>query len=314
MRSARARLVRFLSAWLFVAVAPMAAQQPSQSPNGTAEPSSDVRIEILGASVSAGFVDSPLTGGSKDNASAPLLVPFRRWLEEADAQVKSRADLMMFVDPIDRGRLQVDRAVRQKPGMVVAVDFLFWYGYGAVDGPETAATDARLARLRVGLETLDRLQCPIVVGDFPDMRGADRRMLQPHQIPSPAALVALNDEVRAWSKTRPRVRVFGLAELVAQMKEKGVRLPAGDYEVPTKPMALLQKDRLHANRLGVAYLAFVLHHEVRAAVAEDVRDRIPETSFVSFCTFAGAEDDLAEQDANREPQKPKAAEPAKSDR
>ena len=314
MRSARARLVRFLSAWLFVAVAPMAAQEPSQSPNGTAESSDSLRLEILGASVSAGFVDSPLAGGNKENASAPLLVPFRRWLEETDAQVKSRADLMMFLDPIDRGRLQVDRAVRTKPSVVVAVDFLFWYGYGAVEATEAATTEARLARLREGLEALDRLSCPIVVGDLPDMRGADRRMLQPHQIPTVACLRALNDEIAAWAKARPRVRLFGLASLVGEMKEKGVRLPAGDYEVPTKPMALLQSDRLHANRLGVAYLAFVLHHEVRAALGEEWSDRIPEAGFVAFCSYAGAEDELADQQAKREDAKPKAAEPAKSDR
>ena len=314
MRSARARLLRFVSAWGLLAIASMPAQEPAQSPNGTAESSADVRIEILGASVSAGFVDSPLTGGSKDNASAPLLVPFRRWLEDAEAQVKSRADALMFLDPVDKGRIQVDRALRAKPGVAVAVDFLFWYGYGAVEGAEEKEAEARIARLRVGLEALDRLPCPIVVGDLPDMRGADRRMLQPHQIPSATTLRALNDEILAWAKARARVRVFGLAQLVAQMKEKGVGLPAGDYEVATKPMALLQKDRLHANRLGVAYLAFVLHQEVRAAVAEDVRDRIPETSFLSFCTFAGAEDDLAEQDAGRDSQRPRAEVPAGSGR
>lgn len=314
MRSARARLVRFVIACVVGGLAPMPAQDPAPSPNGTAGSSAEVRIEILGASVSAGFVDSPMTGGSRDNASAPLLVPFRRWLEDAEAQVKSRADALMFLDPVAKGRLQVDRALRAKPGVVVAADFLFWYGYGAIEATMEEEAEARVARLRTGLETLDRLPCPIVVGDFPDMRGADLRMLRPGQIPSPAALVALNAEVNAWAKSRPRVRVFGLAQLVAQMKEKGVGLPAGDYEVATKPMALLQKDRLHANRLGVAYLAFVLHQEVRAAVAEDDRERIPEATFVSFCAYAGAEEDLAEQQAKQEAQKPAAEAPAGSGR
>ena len=297
MRTARPGV--FLCAWavLFVALGPLASQDRAASPAETAESVPTMRVEILGASVSAGFVDSPLTGGSKDNASAPLVLPLRRWLDGEGQKVQSRADAMMFLEPEKRGRTQVDRALRSEPSVVVAVDFLFWYGYGAVDGKSDAEGEERMRRLRVGLETLDLLPCGIVVGDLPDMRGADRRMLKPHQVPNEADLAAMNGAIATWATGRPRVRVFPLAQLVASMKQEGVTLSVEDRQFATAPGYLLQGDRLHATRLGVAYLAHALHEPIRAALSEDLRERAMARTFVEFCAFTSAEAELADAEA-----------------
>lgn len=279
----------------------MPAQSSGSSRHGTGSPAggAPLCIEILGASVSAGFVDSPLAGGSRDNASTPLLVPLRRWLEPIEARVHSRADAFMFLDAASRAGFQVARAARATPDLVVAIDYLFWFGYGFVDLGNDADLErdelqARLARLRQGLKTIDALQCPIVLGDMPDMRGAERRMLRAGQIPSVDCLQAMNEEIAAWAKERPRVRLFPLSRLVAEMKEKGAMLPIGGGDLATSPGALLQSDRLHATRLGVAYLAYRLEPVVRAALPDKLRDELPAATFLDFCAHARAEVDLAD--------------------
>jgi hypothetical protein len=296
----------------------MAAQAVAPSNPGTASEPPSLCVEILGASVSAGFVDSPMAGGSRDNASTPLLVPFRRWLEGAEAKVNSRADALMFLDAPTKARAQAERAAKSDPHVVVAVDYLFWFGYGTVEVELAAGLDveageakARLSRLREGLQTIDALPCPIVLGDLPDMRGASRRMLRAGQIPSVECLQEMNREIAAWAKERPRVRVFPLAKLVAEMKDRGVRLPLEGGELATKPGALLQSDRLHATRLGVAYLACLLEPEVRAALPEDRRASLPAATFADFCGFAGAEVELADMQHGAEAES-KAKQPEKS--
>ncbi len=293
-----ARLTNALT-WLFstlLVAAPMPAQVLQGSKSETTSSLKPLCIEILGASVSAGFVDSPMAGGSKDNASTPLVMPFRAWLDGSDVVVKSRADTLMFLDSRAKGRLQVERAAKAEPDLVVAVDFLFWFGYGSwalADEAGDEELQARLGELQLGLAMLDSLRCAIVLGDLPDMRGADRRMLKPSQIPSVDCLQALNREVHAWAKDRPRVRVFPLARHVAEMRDQGVRLPLPDGELATKPGALLQADRLHATRLGVAYLTYLLEPQVRAALPEVRRSALPAAKFDNFCAYAGAEDELA---------------------
>src|SRR4030095_16007147 len=94
---------------------------------------------------------------------------------------------------------------------------------------------ARRARFEHGLALLDRLPCPIVVGDLPDVHGAAARMISPRQIPPVAILERWNAVRPAWAKARPRVRVFPLRELVADMKGKGVSLPLAAGPLQTRP-------------------------------------------------------------------------------
>ncbi len=269
---------------------------PAFGPLGAQAQPETLRIEIAGASVSAGFIDGPLTGGAAENSSVPLLPVLRGWFEEIDAKIHSRADAFMFVDAEKIGGLQIDRALRQDPHLVVAVDFLFWFAYGDLKVRDLKDAEARLQRLQVGLDLLDRIPGSILISDLPDMGGADRRMLRPAQIPESTSLAKLNEAIAAWAKVRPRVRVFPLASTVAQMKERGVDLPSGDHILKTEPMGLLQQDRLHATRLGMAFLACSLQPFVRELLPEAVRERLPERTFVEFCAFAAAEVDLKDME------------------
>ena len=102
----RVRLTTCRLAALFFAVLPLLR---AQADAGTAAPA-PLTVEIIGASVSAGFVDGPLTGGSPDNRTVPLLKIARAWLAESEAKVESRADMLMFQDAEKSGANQVARA------------------------------------------------------------------------------------------------------------------------------------------------------------------------------------------------------------
>lgn len=266
-----------------------------------------LRLEIVGASVSAGFVDGVLTGGDSGNETVPLQTVVKGWFGELDAQVQSRADAMMFLDAERSGTRQLERAARQKPAVVLAVDFLFWFAYGNVEAGPDAQAAARMERLKKGLALLDALPCPILVSDLPDMTGASPRMLRPSMIPAPGDLEAMNAAIRAWAAERPRVRVFDLAATVQSLKETGVSLRVGDHEVPTGPGALMQKDLLHANRLGVAYLVHRLQPLVREMLPELARKGLPERTLPEFCEYAGAT--VALEDLEAEAKKPKKDDP-----
>lgn len=250
---------------------------------------------IIGASLSAGFVDGPLTGGDSDNRTVPLQVVVRGWLRDADVdtQVRAAADLMMFRDPNTKGPQQIERSLARDPDFVLALDFLFWYAYGHKwrEGDATMA-ETRLASLERGLADLARFECPVIVGDLPDMKGAARRMIRPSQIPSPETLEKLNARITAWAAERPNVFLFPVRREVSVMKEKGIELALADGKVQSPPGSMLQGDRLHPNRLGMAWVGFLLQQQIAKALGDAWRDRLPEWTIDDFVELCGAEDDL----------------------
>jgi hypothetical protein len=273
---------------LLVPVLPLAAAQAE-----VPVPSQPLQVAIVGASVSAGFVDGPLSGGTTENSTVPLQRLVREWLAAREARVTSRADALMFQDAATKGRAQVERTVKAGPDLVIALDFLFWFGYGRVRGDEQ---QARLERLQQGLDLLARIECPVVVGDLPDMAGASARMISTAQIPAPEILARCNERVRSWARERPRVLLFEVAAMAARMKDRGVELPLRGGDVATPPGALLQGDRLHANRLGMAYLGWRLQDALRRQPGGQWPE-LPLWTLEQFVAAAGAEGDLAELQA-----------------
>ena len=249
------------------------------------------RIHIIGASVSGGFEDGPLFGASQQGDSVTLQQLLKRWCG-SEVKVTTHAPMEMwnlFTDPKGIGEKEVDMALRRQPDLVLAVDFPFWFAYGYVRGDER---EARKALLEVGLAYLSRFEVPVVIGDLPDMTGAATRMLNPRQIPSPEVLEELNARLAAFAAEREHVTLVPLAAIVKQMKVDGIALPLADGPLVTAPGAMLQEDRLHATRLGMAMLV----HELQDAL----RERFPaghalhdrRWTFEQFVEAAGAGGEL----------------------
>ncbi len=270
------------------------AVSPAQGPTGTtaAPAPAPVRIHIIGASVSAGFEDGPLFGATKQGDSVPLQTVFRAFCGDlGTVSMHPALDMCaMFREPFEVGERQIALLKKRKPDVVLAVDFPFWFAYGYVGDQEQ---QERSARLRKGLQMLADLDLPVLLGDLPDMTGAAQRMLNPRQVPSPKVLAALDEQLRTFVAKHPKLRLVPLSGLVADMKQKGLDLPLAAGPLPTAPGALLQEDRLHATRLGVAYLCFQLRPHLAARLPDEHELERRSWTFEQFVEAAGAEHELA---------------------
>ncbi|MCB9914981.1 MAG: SGNH/GDSL hydrolase family protein [Planctomycetes bacterium] len=265
-----------------------------------------LRLAIVGASVSDGF------GLSRELEVACRLTPFLDGaLLRPHVASTNLGDGMFFLDPLAKGREQLRAAREAKPDVLVAADFLFWFGYGDVRGGD----DARLALLERGLALLDDRPCPVLVGDFPDMSPAlkgssplmmGRPILTPSQLPSRAALERLNARLHAWADAREDVHVFAMSSFAAQLRDerpfelRGLRIEAAD-----KP-ALLQSDLLHPTVKGSAlFTLLVLDRLVQDGVlkAEDVDWSLERVEQAAWKATEAERAEVRERKARREERK-----------
>jgi hypothetical protein len=151
------------------------------------------------------------------------------------------------------GEQQVQMALNAKPTLVVGIDFLFWFCYGrGFDEPE------RLQHLDQGLELLDAIHCPLIIGDIPDVSAAANGILSIDEIPRSETLAAANRRLKEWAAKHPTVVVVPLAKFIKTamadqtLAVHGFIVPAG------KTRALIQNDKLHPSTRGCAVLALAI--------------------------------------------------------
>jgi hypothetical protein len=228
------------------------------------------------------------------------------------ALVRDRSDLYLFTDPQKRGEIQIEGACGDGAALILALDFLFWFGYWPEDeklpkeesgSPLLQAygkSDAELERCLRSLEKqqrgfalIDRLlaktTAPIVIADYPDMFGANPMLLSPNRIPLRRTLDELNRRLERFAAERQRLIVFPLADYVARSKRGLVALPEGEGR-SVFPDDAIQGDNLHPTRLGTALVL----HEVLALLHErlegESRRALPErVAFTALVAKAGAE-------------------------
>jgi hypothetical protein len=226
------------------------------------------RVVMIGASATYGFgatlkIDRPVVK-DKITAVSNVAVNFGEVMEAMlrvpHDPVTTHANLYFFSNPMDIGPQLIQRAKLRKPTLVVALDFLFWFGYGDGNRERKPITseDERLALLEEGLRLLEQLDCPVIVGDFGDMSKAVGGMLTPQQMPARETLDRLNARLREWCKAHPRVIVAPLAKIVEQMGEdKGFAI--GSRQWPAGCAAsVLQRDELHPTVEGLIALAHLV--------------------------------------------------------
>lgn len=211
------------------------------------------RVAILGASLSQGFGARPGWGAA---FAASRAIP--------PEVVSEHCTLFFFAKPVEHGTSLAEKARAADPTLVLAVDFLFWFGYGAVDisGGKLASEDDRLRLLDRGLSLLEPFTCPLVIGDFPDASPAVGKILAPEQMPAPKTLAALNKRVGDWAATRTNVVVLPLAEWMAQIRH-GRTIRIGAHEFGKEAAAeWLQKDQLHPTSEGLIALAMLVNERL----------------------------------------------------
>lgn len=232
-------------------VPPALVQEPTQVQSDALT----ARVSVIGASVSAGAGNSLELVTGRDVRFGAFL---QCMLPQAGTRVFDHGDLWFFTEPIVRGKAQVDAALAEEPTLVVALDFLFWYGYG--DG--YVSDDDRLADLELGLAQLDRFACPIVIGDLPDITAAlqgkgplGMPVVTRGMIPREVALNRLNTRIAFWLAERPRVSLVPIGPMLTRMRG-GLQLELrGNSWKPEALVEVLQPDLLHPTVRGTIWVA-----------------------------------------------------------
>ncbi len=234
---------------------------PPTTPAATPVVAEKMTVSLVGASVTVGFVYRKILGGESSNASFSV-ADVLNGLWKENLVVHQRGDLWTFRDALASGEKQVTQAANDSPDLVVAIDFLFWFAHKS-----GASHDERLERVKKGLALLDIIKVPIIVGDLPNMRGADPRMLAVSAVPSAETLQAVNGLVREFAASRKRVVIFPLAEWMERVRASGYVFELAAGPLKASRDELLQSDLLHASRLGMVAVADKLQPLVMNALA-----------------------------------------------
>jgi hypothetical protein len=208
------------------------------------------RVVVIGASASGGFVLSEPFGGT-NTTRCKLNYYLDAAIAAPHAPVKNYGTALLFLSPDAMGAQEITAATNSHPTLVVAADFLFWFCYGN-DG-----TDAERARhFEAGLKLLERIPCPLVVGDIPDASSATNSgIISPSQVPSETARRAANARLKQWAAAHPQVTVVSLAEFMRNVKaNQAIKLHDVTLSAGTT-RALLQADGLHPKPRGAAVLS-----------------------------------------------------------
>ena len=230
------------------------------------------RIAVIGASMSDGFgvrVSTTLPDGKKISEGVNLSELVKVACKDPTVVVSNYTSSLYFMNPARTAKSSATRAcganAQEMPTCVLAVDWLFWNGYGVsnVRGEKLSGDTERMELLDNALACLEPMcaaNIPIVLGDFPDMHSAiGGGMISAPMVPSVECLAALNARVAQWALTKKNVCVVSLSKLTQDLvQKKSIHAAGRDWDAQTLG-PLLQKDRLHPTFAGtVTVLAATL--------------------------------------------------------
>jgi hypothetical protein len=212
------------------------------------------RIVMIGASASAGFTLIEPLGGAR-TAQCRLSHYVDAALAAPHEPVRNLANPMFFMNPEGSGRTQAVQAVQERPSLVLAVDFLFWFCYG-----HARSEAERLQRVERALKLLEPFSCPLVLGDIPDASYATNTgIIVPAQVPAAETREAANRRLREWAAARPQVAIMPLSDFMRIAMANQAFSLRGQVVVPAgQTRELLQLDQLHPRPQGAAALALGL--------------------------------------------------------
>ncbi len=207
------------------------------------------RVVLLGASVTAGFSAAEPFGGSKTSE-----YQFGNFIEAgligSHETIVTHANRFLFLKPKETMQKQVAATVSSKPTLVIALDALFWFCYG-----DSMTAEQRLERFSSGLELLEQINAPLVLGDIPDASAAVGKMLSRAQMPERSTINKCNERLKAWAASRRNVTLFALSEVLRKAGANEEIAFAGITWKNGETRAFLQPDRLHPSRHGLAAMA-----------------------------------------------------------
>ena len=241
------------------APAPIAPSTLELQAAGALTPAVLERVAVIGASATCGFgVEMPVNGPYGPTTAPADIGHAVEAVLKIEQPVSRQCSMFFFTDPMTVGPMLLTDTLAAQPTIVFALDYLFWYGYGHRDvrGERIDDGSERLELLEAGLTQVERLSCPVVVGDFPDMRAAIGLMLGAAQVPEPATLIRLNERLRQWAATRPNIIIVPLSDYVRSMTN-GADWRVGEamWSGAELGETVIQPDRLHPTADGLVMMA-----------------------------------------------------------
>ena len=224
------------------------------------------RVALIGASVSHAYMGHVL----------------KKALRHPGAELSFHTAFLFSLTPEVSGRHQVRSALAKRPTLLVGVDFLFWYAYilAPRKGGQAKELERRMKRVEKGLATLAQHTGALVIGDIPDMTGADPRLIAARKVPTPEVLAKLNDRVRAWASERSKAGrptlVVPLSSWAEQLRKGKLAFPASaDGKHPRTPVSTrlgMHADGIHPSPIGAVLLGNLVCDEIRAQFGKQVRE------------------------------------------
>lgn len=287
---------------------------PAVAPAKTARIPALQRIAVIGASVSDGMNLSADVGAKtvfSDIVGAALKSEHAKLVQESNA--------WFFQDPSKFSQREIDAVKAKDPTLVIGVDYLFWFAYGIFPSEQ-----ARLDLFDAGLASLADFQCPVLVGDIPDMSLATHGysnlvqgpLISPQQVPSQDSQQKINERLYAWAADHHNVTVVPLAALTAKLQSDQEIVVHGNTWPKGAMKTLLQQDLLHTTLEGSiavwlqAQASFVeAHPEVPAESFEWDAKTISKSVYASKESERKAKAETAARRAAREKEKEKESTP-----
>lgn len=233
----------------------VAADAPAPAPESAAKPTVAVpalqHLAVVGASVSAGIGLDPTANpfaGEKSKLQLAQIVDAS--ITGPHETPHNGADFNFFSSPEAIAKRSAADAKAAKPTALVAIDYLFWMGYGP------GSEEKRAARVEAGLKHLEGFACPVLLGDLPDLRGAGTNpmYLPKESIPAAESLAAMNKRIYAWAQERKNVVIVPMAEMLRKLiAEEPFTVGGTLFDKGSKPR-LLQADNLHTTLEGTCAL------------------------------------------------------------
>ena len=216
------------------------------------------RVVCVGASATNG-VGTWLDEGDRASLTGATNMGrvFKAGLRTENPKVANYSDLMFFQNSSRNGLRLWRKTLRARPTLIIGIDFLFWYGYGdrTADGSRLTEESERLELFEAGLKLLEEADCPVVVGNFPNMRAAVGGMLAASQMPEDETLEKLNKRLHEWGSERDDVMIVEMSSVIEEMLQDKA-FEVGDYEWPDGcKRILLQRDELHPTTDGLVALS-----------------------------------------------------------
>jgi hypothetical protein len=209
-------------------------------------------IVLIGASVTHGFTASEPFGGM-ETARYDLSRYLGAALQFPHRPISNFGNSLFFMQADSLGEQQIQMALDAKPTLVVGIDFLFWFCYG--NGFDESG---RLQHFDQGLELLDAIHCPLIIGDIPDASAAVNGILSMDEMPSSETLAVANRRLKEWAAKHRAVVVVPLAQFIKTAMADQT-LAVHSFIVPAgKARGLIQVDKLHPTARGCAVLALAI--------------------------------------------------------